>query len=122
MHHIFRTMFENLNANFKQNAINIRSQSIQCLSYDLGDQGVRVRLAAGARSLFFSVTFRPALKPIHTPTQWVQGGVPWGYRGRSVKLTTHLHLVSRLGMVELLYISTPHTGLQSGLINKLSTE
>jgi hypothetical protein len=52
MHHIFRTMCENLNANFKQNEIHICFESIQRLSYDLGDQGVRVRLPAGARGFF----------------------------------------------------------------------
>jgi hypothetical protein len=38
----------------------------------------------------------PLGRPSQPTTQWAPGGVSRGWSGRSVKLTTHLHLVPRL--------------------------
>jgi hypothetical protein len=48
---------------------------------------------------FFSKTSRPTVGLTWIPIQWVTGVLSWGYSGRGVKLTTHLHLVPRLRMV-----------------------
>jgi hypothetical protein len=53
----------------------------------------------------FSTSSTPALEPTQPLIQWVPGIFSRGYSGRSVKLTTHLHLVPRLRMAEL-YINS----------------
>jgi hypothetical protein len=66
------------------------------LGYGLDDRGSRVRFPAGAGN--FSLHGRvqngsgshSASYPMGT-----RGSFPWGWSGRSVKLTTHLHLVPR---------------------------
>jgi hypothetical protein len=42
-----------------------------------------------------------ALRPTQPPIQWVSGTVSPGISGKGVKLTTHLHLMPKLRMVEL---------------------
>jgi hypothetical protein len=49
----------------------------------------------------FSTASKQTLGPIQSHIQWVRWAHPQGYSGRSVKLTTHLHLVPRSRMVEL---------------------
>jgi hypothetical protein len=49
----------------------------------------------------FSVASRPPLEPTQLTIQWVPILHPRKESGRSVKLTTHLHLVPRSRMVEL---------------------
>jgi len=41
---------------------------------------------------------RPTLGPTQSPTQWVPGSFPQGWRGQVVTLTTHLHLILGLKM------------------------
>ena len=49
----------------------------------------------------FSETCRPAVGPTWLPMQWVLRVISWGSSGLSVKLTTHLHLILRLGSAKL---------------------
>jgi hypothetical protein len=44
----------------------------------------------------FSLPFGSAVEPIQSPMQWVSGAHSPGKSGRSVKLTTHIHLQLRL--------------------------
>jgi hypothetical protein len=60
------------------------------------DRGSRIRFPEGAGNFFLLTTAsRMALGPTQPPIQWVPGALSLGYRGRDVKLTTHLHLVQR---------------------------
>jgi hypothetical protein len=61
---------------------------------------------------------RTALGPTQLPIQWVpRGGVfPWRWNGRGVKLTTHLHLVSR-SKNAWSYTSTPPIRLHGVLLS-----
>jgi hypothetical protein len=53
-----------------------------------------------------SIMSRPALEPTQPPVQWVPGAVYPGIKRQGVKLTTLLHLVPMLRMVEL-YLHSP---------------
>jgi hypothetical protein len=66
--------------------------------YGLDDQGVGIRAPVGSRILS-SLSSRPALGFTQLPIQWVAGPRSPGYRGRGMKLTSHLHVD--------LYIYTP---------------
>jgi hypothetical protein len=64
--------------------------------------GVRedgVRFAA-KQEILLSIKSRTALKTTQMPIQLVPGAVFLGESGRGVKLTTHLHLVLRIRIVE----------------------
>jgi hypothetical protein len=66
----------------------------------------RARFPAGAG--FFSLASRPALGPTQPPIQLLQGGdFPGSNAAGGVKLTAHLQLVPRSGMVEL-YLHFPN--------------
>jgi hypothetical protein len=52
----------------------------------------------GLRIFLFTTASRTALGPTQSPIQGVAGLFPWGLSGRGVKLTTHLHLVTRSRM------------------------
>jgi hypothetical protein len=54
----------------------------------------------------FSIASRPALGPTSLLSNVYMGLFPREISGRGVKLTTHLHLVPRLRMVEL-YLHSP---------------
>jgi hypothetical protein len=59
----------------------------------------------GKRFFYSPKSPRPAVGPIQPPIQWDTAVCFGGQRGRSVKLTTHLHLVPRLrksGVISLL--------------------
>jgi len=45
--------------------------------------------------VWFTTVSKPALGLTQPPIQWVPGLFPWGYIGRGVKLTAHIHLVPR---------------------------
>jgi hypothetical protein len=47
----------------------------------------------------FSTASRPVLGPTQPPIQWVLGALSLGVKWPGVKLTTHLHLVLRVRMV-----------------------
>jgi hypothetical protein len=54
----------------------------------------------------FSITAIPALGPTEPSIQFILGAVsPW-YSDRGVKMTTHIHLKSRLSVAEL-YLHSP---------------
>jgi hypothetical protein len=57
-----------------------------------------VRKLLDSPSYIFATASRPNLEPIQPPIQSVLGVFPRGQSDRGVKLTTHLHLVSRLKM------------------------
>jgi hypothetical protein len=67
----------------------------------------RVRFPAGARdfSLFQGVQIGSGIYA--SPIQWVQGALLPGQSSRSVKLTTHLHLVARSRMMGL-HLHSPY--------------
>jgi hypothetical protein len=65
---------------------------------------VGVRFPEGARVFFFTAS-GPALGLNQPSTQWVPQALSPGLNIRSLKLTTHLHLMPRSGMVEL-YLHT----------------
>jgi hypothetical protein len=61
-------------------------------------QKAELFIATAVQGIFlFSIAYRLVLGP----TQWVPWALPRGQTGRSVKLTVHLHLGSRLRIVEL---------------------
>jgi hypothetical protein len=62
----------------------------------------------GIDSSFF-ITSRPALGPTHTLSSGYRGLFPRGQSGPDVKLTTHVHLMPRLIMVELTMSCLPKT-------------
>jgi hypothetical protein len=51
-----------------------------------------------AENSFFFTASRGALGPTHFPNQWIFWDISSAWRGRDVKLTTHLHVVKRLRM------------------------
>jgi hypothetical protein len=59
-----------------------------------------VRFPAGQDISFYPIPQRQALWTGQPLVQWVRRALSQGYRGRSVKLTTHLPLVSRSRMME----------------------
>jgi hypothetical protein len=63
--------------------------------YELGDRGVQVRFPVGARIVFFSTSFIPALRFTQPPIQGVPGALSREKSGRGVKLTTHHQLLPR---------------------------
>jgi hypothetical protein len=81
--------------------------------YGLDDRAIGVRSPAEAK-LFFSLASvsRPALRPTQPPVQWVPGVLSPGLkRGRSVTLTTHLHLVPRSKMRSCAFVTCSGTAL-----------
>jgi hypothetical protein len=70
---------------------------------------------AGRSKWYFSTPQRPrpALRPTQPPASC--GLYPWGYSGRDVKMTAHLHLVPRPRMTEL-YLHS-HIRLHGVLLN-----
>jgi hypothetical protein len=76
----------------------------------------RVRFQTGTR-------FSSSPERLWSPLSLLYNGnweqFPWEYRGRGVKLTTHLHLVSRLRMMEMYFHSTIR--LSGVVLNELST-
>jgi hypothetical protein len=75
------------------------------------------RSISGRDKRFFSAVFSPALGPTQPPIQWMlslEGG--GGKVAVGVKLTTHLQLVQRSGMVEL-YLHSPYVFMTWCLIN-----
>jgi hypothetical protein len=63
------------------------------LGYGLDDRGFESRQGMGI--FLFTTASRPALGPA---IQWVPGLIPWGWSGRGMTLTTHLHLVPKSRM------------------------
>jgi hypothetical protein len=60
----------------------------------LDDQG---SIPGGAvMEVFLTTAFRSKLRPTQSPYQWVLEVLSPRISGRDVKLTTHLHLMSRL--------------------------
>jgi hypothetical protein len=53
------------------------------------------RRRRGLGIFLFTKASRPSLGPTQPPVQWVLGALPLGVKRPDVKLTTHLHLVSR---------------------------
>jgi hypothetical protein len=67
----------------------------------------------------FNTASRTALGPTQPPINWVPGALSWGWSGRGVKLTIHLHLVPR-SKNEWSYTSTPPIRLH-GVVFSSST-
>jgi hypothetical protein len=67
---------------------------------------IGVLFAAEAEMFLFDTVSRPALGPTQPPIQWVPGVLSLGVKRPAVKLTTHLHIVSR-SKNEWSYTSTP---------------
>jgi hypothetical protein len=84
------------------------AQSVQLRVGRLGFLSGRVNI------FLYSTPYRLTLEPFQPPTQWVLGSVSPG-----VKLTTHLHLVSRWRTMELYLHSL--ICLHGIVLNKLST-
>jgi hypothetical protein len=60
----------------------------------------------GREIFLFSLTSRLALQPIQPPVKWVLVAVSPVVKQQGCEMTTHLHLVLRLRMVEL-YLHSP---------------
>jgi hypothetical protein len=68
--------------------------------------------------LLLSTASRPAWGSTQPPIQWIPGFLfPGGESGKGVKLTTHLYLVPKSGMVEL-YLHSPTSSLHSAGLSK----
>jgi hypothetical protein len=61
--------------------------------YGLDDRGFKSGLELGI--FLLTTASRPTLEPTQPPIQWVPGALFLGSSGRSVNVTTHLHLVPR---------------------------
>jgi hypothetical protein len=78
---------------------------IETNSFCIGED--KCCLSLWCHILFFSVALSFFSLPRRAPgstqfhIQWVQQALPRGYSGQGAKLTTHFHLVLRLGRVEL---------------------
>jgi hypothetical protein len=81
------------------------------LRYGLDDRGSRVRFPAGLGIFLFTAASRTALGPSQPPIEWVPGALSLG-----VKLTTHLHLVSR-SKNAWSYTSAPPISLNGVVLN-----
>jgi hypothetical protein len=66
------------------------------------------RFLGGARDFLFSTATRLAMGPIHSPIHCVPGLFLRAQIGRSVNLTTHLHLVPSLFVHGVIMTSTLH--------------
>jgi hypothetical protein len=78
------------------------SQSVEQLGCGLDEQGAGFQFGTWATDFLSSVMFRPALGLTQSPVRYVLGLFPWGkvkHQGHEAVL--HLHLASRLLMVEL---------------------
>jgi hypothetical protein len=88
--------------------------SCKTLDYRLADQGFESRRGL---VIFLFTASRLALWPTQPPIQWVRGAFSWGLSDRSVKLTTHLHLVPR-SKNEWSYTSSSPIYLQGVVLSK----
>jgi hypothetical protein len=78
----------------------------------------RFLVVARTRDFLFYTAPRPALGPRQPPIQWVPRALSPGERGRIVKLTTHIYLVPRSGIIKL-YLHSP-IRLHDVVLNELS--
>ena len=79
--------------------------------YGLGDREVRVRLQAGERGFHFSVTSRPALRPMRLPTEEAPGSLSLSEVSWPERQAYHSYPTTAEIKKAWSYISTPHTSL-----------
>jgi hypothetical protein len=91
------------------------AQSIQKLGCGLDVLGIGVQFTAGATNCLFSTSSRLSPGPNPSAIQLVSEALSLGVKRQGVKLSTLLHLVPRLRMVELYFHSPTH--LHSVVLN-----
>jgi len=84
--------------------------------------GVQFAVGITLEYFLFSTISRPALGPTRPPIQWLPGAlIPKDKAARSMKLTTHLHLVPSLRMLGAILLLPQYVLMAWCLVKKRDT-